>query len=311
MSKLGYITAGCLLSLVMVSTAQAHYQVNCGDNNEGSSSNYSRPASDWTIGFEDDSNGNDMVHGQIVDNEYALGGGFNGLPGLSDVGVQVRTQNYGENFGSNNGNWDYGVVFDTGPDSPDRERCRPRDQDLWAGFDGNTYNTNPNDGYNPGNVLIIQENDYGCDDGICNTPDDEGSRPAGFFEFEFSELVDITSIDFFDIEGAENNDNAEIYFWTDVVQNDGSVVEQLITNDDTNDDHWHMVDTGDNGWTQIVFNVEGVSRFRIEMGGSGAIDNISGNRHAGGGGQVPEPGTLALFGFGLALMLWMRRRSMI
>jgi hypothetical protein len=40
----------------------------------------------------------------------------------------------------------------------------------------------------PGNVLIIQENDIGCGiGGICDQPDDEGSRPTGYLSFVFSQ----------------------------------------------------------------------------------------------------------------------------
>jgi len=51
-------------------------------------------------------------------------------------------------------------------------------------FDSNLLNLAPDTDL--GFMLIIQENAWGCADGVCDLVDDEGSRPPGSIEFDFS-----------------------------------------------------------------------------------------------------------------------------
>ena len=59
---------------------------------------------------------------------------------------------------------------------------------------------------------------------------------------------------------------------------------------------------GDNPWDQVVFDVSGVSRIEIYMGGSGAIDNITFS-------VIPVPAAVWLFASSLGLLCWVRGRA--
>ena len=106
-------------------------------------------------------NGGSIVHGQVIDNEYA--------------GIDIWAENEG-------GGPDLAVAYD----SDNRRNYNGRDKDLegapWAG--GNASDTTDS-----GNSLIIQENSRGCGDGVCNRPDDEGSRPAGSLYIDFNQAI--------------------------------------------------------------------------------------------------------------------------
>lgn len=208
-------------------------------------------------------NFDDLATGTIVDSEYAHL-------------LNVRVKNLG-------GGPDVGVVFDT---------LKPTggDYDLRGPF--NTNNSALPDGFIANNVLIIQENSAGCDADNCATPDDEGSRPAGTFFFDFENLITLESIDFFDVETAENGktpNNAIKLFDAD----NNEIMTNMFYTPDTG---------GDNMWDQLVFNVEGVKRIELNMGGSGAIDNISFS-------VVPVPAAVWLFGSGLIGLIGIARRK--
>lgn len=205
-----------------------------------------------------------LATGTIVDNEYAAAGvTFNGVN--VDRGVSNMA-----------------VVFDT-------TDTNSRDDDLESPF-ANVMN--PSLGIsNPGNVLIIHEHPGSCDGSVCANPDDEGSRPAGYFEISFATGVTLNSLDFFDIEDAEN----------------GYTAANAIKLFDFNGDEilagsFHTPHTGgDNTWDRLDFGgVSGVYSMQIGLKGSGAIDNLN--------FSVPEPGTFALFALGLAGLGLSRRR---
>lgn len=120
---------------------------------------------------------------------------------------------------------------------------------------------------------------------------DEGSRPGGQFIFEFDQAVTLNSIDFFDVE----------------VQESGPTDDNRISLYDINDNlialDFFTPDTGgDNQWAQALFGVEGVSRIEINMGGSGAIDNIDVT-------VIPVPAALPLFLTALGGLGFMRKRN--
>ena len=204
----------------------------------------------------------DLASGIIVDDEYA-------------PMVNVSVLNLG-------GGPDVAVVFDT---------LKPtgRDYDLGGPFDSN--NPDLDDDYEAKNVLIIHER-YDCNKLTCYEPDDEGSRRAGKFFFDFKKLVTLESIDFFDVETEENGSRPE---------------NAIRLFDDTNNEimpySFYTPDTGgDRMWDRLVFNVSGVKRIELNMGGSGAIDNIQFS-------VIPIPSAIWLFGCGLIGLVALARRK--
>ncbi|MEM9058300.1 MAG: thrombospondin type 3 repeat:Cna B-type [Pseudomonadota bacterium] len=198
--------------------------------------------------------------GTIIDDEY------------SSMGITISVQNIG-------GGPDLGVVFDTGNPTGG-------DDDLGAPFAPGPDNELGM--LDPGNVLIIQERDN-CDGLTCTVPDDEGTRAAGHIRIDFGGLVELSSIDFFDIEMAET----------------GPGEENRITLFDANGmamslDFFTPDTGGDNRWDQVEFNVSGVSAVQINLGGSGAIDNIVFT-------PVPVPAAFMLFAGALAALGFTRR----
>ncbi len=205
--------------------------------------------------------------GQIIDDEYAA----SPPPGSNVAAVNLS------------GGPDVAIIFDTGAPTGG-------DLDLAAPF----TSANPNfpDPYDPGNVLIIQEtNNCDLNTGFCEIPDDEGSSPAGEIEFVFASPITLLSIDFFDIEFNEDNDDpdSEIRLFD---ENDDEILAGLFFVPNTG---------GDNMWDQLNFGaVSGVKRLVIELNGSGAIDNVT---------YVPVPPAVWLFGSALGLLGWIRRRT--
>ena len=192
--------------------------------------------------------------GQIIDDEY-----------FASYGVTISAENLSAGP-------DVAIIFDS-------NNPTGGDADLGAPFStGNYY---------PGNILIIQENNT-CNLYFCTDPDDEGSRPAGIFTIEFNAPILLGSIDFFDVETAENGTTPNNRIW--LYGTSGLLLENFWTPDTG----------GDNMWGQVYFNVASVTKVEIHMGGSGAIDNIN--------FAVPEPSTLFLLGSGLIGLGLVRRR---
>jgi hypothetical protein len=210
--------------------------------------------------------------GRIIDDEYA--------PDVLINGLNFR---YGAGPSRS-------IVFDS--DNP-----TGGDIDLSAPFDSN--DSGLQDNYKPGHILILQTlDDCNFGTGFCAVPDDEGRRPAGEFEFTFSEDVVLETIDFFDIEFGENNrnPNSEIHLYD-------------ALNVEIQPDTWFVPDTGgDNMWGQLNFGaIEGVRRFVIEMAGSGAIDNVTYTPMS----PVPLPASAWPFGSAIGFLGWLRRRGMV
>ena len=151
------------------------------------------------------------------------------------------------------------------------------------------------------NVLIIQENTYLCDDDVCNKPDDEGQRPAGSLFFDFKTGITSFGLDLIDIEGPNEfgKDSGYLATFFDDLDNEifrvgfGDFVNDGINN----------AKYGDNSVNRISpFLLDSVAtRVEINMGGSGAIDNIVYT-------TVPEPTMLALMGAGLVGLGFASRR---
>ena len=206
----------------------------------------------------------DQAPGTIIDTEYA-----------SVVDISVINRGGGPNLG---------VLFDT-----TAETASGGDDDLLGPF--NTHNPELASGFVTGNVLIIQEHDKSCDTDVCTNPDDEGSRPAGTFIFNFVSVITLESIDFFDVETAENG------------KTENNRIRLFDSDNNEIPDEFFTPDTGgDNMWNQLVFNVEGVKRIELNLGGSGAIDNI---RYT----VIPVPAAVWLFGSGLIGLIALARRK--
>jgi hypothetical protein len=225
----------------------------------------------------------DTFSGQIFDNEYQ-----NQIPGApAGLGMTVSAQNAAPT------GFDLAVIFDTeNPSGGDTDLAQPFQQ-LANPSLGFGSGLGPLGEQNPRRIIILQEHNSGsCTGTQCTPADDEGGQPAGIIIIAFNRAVTATGADFFDIEQLENgttNDNAIRFFDAEVggTEIPGSVQHTPFTG-------------GDWTWDRLTYNVEGVRRIEIHMGGSGGIDNIT--------IKVPEPGTLAVFAFGLAGLGFMRRR---
>lgn len=253
-------------------------------------------ANAWIIDFENLSEAaiphyHQPDAGLIIDDEYTAGGQKGGIPGAGGIEATF----YAYNYNAPGNKWDnsYAVRFDT-------NNWTGGDPDLAATFDS-PYDNKVGDDYNPGHVLILHEQNYWngystqqqCSSGVyCKQPDDEADRPAGLLFIEFSELVYLDSIDFFDVEGVEDGQtpNNEIHLYNEA----GEILPVSF---------WTPKTGGDNKWAQVDFGGIGVKKVAIELNGSGAIDNIKGHL-----AQVPEPASAGLFAVGMVAFGALRRR---
>jgi hypothetical protein len=202
-------------------------------------------------------------------------------------GVDIRAVNYARDF-------DLAVVFD----SRERDTRDPDLEDPWSA--GNLVESLP-----IGNLLIIQENDDGCDavGDVCSNPDDEGRRPAGELIFDFALPTPFIGFDVIDIDDAVM-ERGELTL-TDSLG--GSVtlgLESVLTAFGVGD-----VVLGDNSANRVGpidaagLELQDIVQATFVMGGSGALDNIE---YA----IVPEPATAVLMGLGLVgLAVAGRRRA--
>ncbi len=183
-----------------------------------------------------------------------------------------------------------------------------RDADLEAGTGG--FNTGgvqgvADRGY--GNILIIQSHEdsdtRSCGgglngNGICTEADDQAGHygNAGDIIFDFDKEVTLFKMNIFDIE-EENKSKVKFYDKDE----EGEYV--LV-------DWMYLPVVGDNGVGLLTFGEDGVKadRMMVWLAGSGGIDEIMGESETTT--NIPEPGTMALFGVGLAAMGFYRRRRL-
>ena len=184
---------------------------------------------------------NNLVHGQIVTNQYA------------SQGVDFSIVNFRRSH-------NIGAAFDT-------NLSDTRDPDLENPWDGGNLASNTD----LGRILIIAENNVGASDGILDRPDDEGGRPAGTITMDFGRAVVGFGLDIVDIEGIVVENSAlvfslqgmEVGRWgfADLQARDTSIV---FGNNSAN--HVEMLTSDE---IRSVFD-----RVTIEVGGSAGFDNI-------------------------------------
>lgn len=207
-----------------------------------------------------------LAHGLIVEDQYA------------DQGIKIAAVNPNRDF-------DLAAVFDT-------NLINTRDADLESPWDVGNLPSNTD----TGNILIIQENNVGIDDGIADLPDDEGRRPAGQLIVDFGRTFASIGFDLVDIEDATSERSTlELFLGNTSVLaigfdefESGGAYDQGAVYGDNSLNRIGMIDVA-GGFDRAVFS----------LGGSAGIDNIS--------YAVPAPGAFALLGLG-GLLVGRRRR---
>ncbi|MEM9251452.1 MAG: hypothetical protein AAGB29_03790 [Planctomycetota bacterium] len=224
-----------------------------------------------TIDFDD------LVHGQIIDNEYAA------------QGVMISAINFSD--GPN-----LAVAFDSdivGPTS---------DSDLQ--FDGGWAGGNIAD-QSAGRVLIIQENNEGNNGETVSDPDDEGSRPAGKVVFEFDKRITSLGFDLIDFEDSETIGSTVVSIFNGLEQR----TIDFAAFDDPGMFNVPGFDPGNRHANNVpMFDLvalgltQGATRVEFNFGGSMAIDNV---RFI----AVPTPTAAAAGLIGLAGLALRRRNA--
>ncbi|MBL4720462.1 MAG: PEP-CTERM sorting domain-containing protein [Alphaproteobacteria bacterium] len=242
-------------------------------------------AAEWVLDFDTDSagNANAIMNGQIIDNEYAS----QIFGAAAGVGVTISVH------GSRDA-----VAF------PSSGSFTHEDNDLRHTNVGGSH-TIPNGSTHTDkdwrNILIIQEDNYsdgGCTSTVCNSPDDAAS--GGYLKFLFNQAVNLTGMDVFDIDG--NEGDSKVYFfnegedWGDTSASEGA--SNFV-------DRIDLPVTGNHGVGFLGFGDKGqnITMMKIYFKKSGGVDDITGQTDTPGG-EVPEPGALAiiltgLLGYGL------------
>ncbi len=244
----------------------------------------------------------------IIDDEYATPGNITGDSSLT----ATFTGRWKDGSSNDINGWCRPLVlFDS--DNP-----TGGDGDLGAPFTHVTTGQVKN----PGNILIVHEQYSSCRNSSgasvvgytntngwtqnavsCDDPDDNAS--GGRFEISFnfhltrtSRNKDITlsSIDFFDIEGAETTNDNEIKLFD---ANGNQIMDNAFCTPDTG---------GDNKWAAVDFgDISGIRRIEIGCKGSCAIGDIKGVNDTPP--VLPEPAGAGFLLAGLGWVMMMRRRK--
>jgi hypothetical protein len=221
---------------------------------------------------------NDHQPGTIIDNEYVGRG----------VRISVQRTSSGPAVAT---------LYNT-------NRTGEPDPDEQVPFDlGNLAPSGPG-----GNVLIIPENATDSNkDGRIDQPNDEGSRPAGQFTFDFTAPVSSFGFDLTDVEGpAEYNANAGYFASFYLNGNLEARVGFGAFVDPASPFYDPSVRYGDNSANRIRpisardVGLPYFDRVVLNFGGSGGTDNIFFT-------PVPEPAALGLISLPVLALLRRRR----
>ena len=210
------------------------------------------------------------------------------------TGISITALNTG-------GGPDRAVAYDSegaiGRDS-DLEENRFSTKFTNAG-DGSTGNT----GF--GNVLIVQENNWGCSTGICSHADDEAG--GGALRFAFDDVHQVKSFDYFDIDGIPDQQaetiivklfTAQNFDWSDSVNGtDVFMVDGVLSRGGDNTYRTHVLTE-----TQFVYGIEFI------FSSSGAIDNLV-LETVTNTSEVPAPASLPVMALSVAALAYMKRRQ--
>lgn len=199
------------------------------------------PAHALTMDFDHDARGNVIKRGQFIDEEYA------------DWGVHIRANNNARPF-------DAAIAFDS-------LNYTGGDNDLRT--DSQRYGLN-ND-RERGMVLILAENIKDKNhDGYVDSPDDEGARPAGYFDFLFDTNVNAGGLVMLDVDNQQEPGSVQFFL-------DGSLLSQSF----------NFLALGDNSIQTLDWSGFEYDKMRINLGGSGAVAEVAAN-------PIPEPVTVVL-----------------
>jgi hypothetical protein len=281
------------------------------------------------LDFDYDSNGNPIGNGQIIDSEYSDWGvnisscntngsaaagtdRINGVCGKDDYsGKQVAFDSMADNTADPDLEFNEVQEFNSKGKLVTRYRTEVGNNKFprlgsYKSYYKELYSDPEKQSawMRPGNVMILNEYGTGnnggaqgftdCNAETCANPDDEGTRPAGFFVFEFTRPVDILSLDFFDIEldGERNplGPDKKVYFF---FEDNTSASVNLPK----------LQGTGDGGYKRRKYNnMFNVTKLVVNLPGSGAINNLVYR-------EVSAPATLGLFLSSLLFVAVRRRRS--
>jgi hypothetical protein len=198
-------------------------------------------------------------------------------------GVTIGADNFSNTF-------DYAVGFDS-------RSSGTADADLEANTGAMPWTRGNIAGTQLGTILVLQENNTGCDSGICSSPDDEGARPAGVLSFDFSMPILGFGFDAVDIESV-TAENAMISFFDNQTRQMAQVnlTEFFDMSSALYDASLELGNNSANRFAPITVAFLGISqidRVEFRFGGSGGLDNLVMT-------PMPEPSTALLLGLGLA-----------
>jgi len=151
-----------------------------------------------------------------------------------------------------------------------------------------------------GTAIIIAENDVDEDEnGIIDSPDDEGNRPAGVITFELDDPVSSVGFDLIDVEGVvEEPGNLATFLMG------GAVIASIPFSEFLPGGMHDQGAVFGNNTVNRIAPIGGLGPFdeiEIHLGGSAAVDNLV--------FDMPSPGVAGLLALGLGLLGLSRRRG--